>query len=203
MHSIDNSRRLPSAASVRDRISRRTALDTEVSSLPCGAAEIGVPSVGNGLPGFFGGVPMHWMNDWPTPFPILVESAKGATITDVVTASSRLDDFLPRRHRLDVRPFAAAGGARHPPPGRPRPDLYVALGRRARHRAAAAGERFGLPFWQIATTATDANRFALRVARAITGREKILVFNGCYHGSVDETMVRLIDGKTGQPAGTG
>ena len=56
-------------------------------------------------------------------------------------------------------------------------------------------ERFGLPFWQIATTATDANRFALRVARAVTGRDKILVFNGCYHGSVDETMVRLIDGR--------
>ncbi|TIS33161.1 MAG: aminotransferase class III-fold pyridoxal phosphate-dependent enzyme, partial [Mesorhizobium sp.] len=56
-------------------------------------------------------------------------------------------------------------------------------------------QRFGLPYWQIATTATDANRFALRVARAVTGREKILVFNGCYHGSVDETMVRLIDGK--------
>ncbi|TIP98085.1 MAG: aminotransferase class III-fold pyridoxal phosphate-dependent enzyme, partial [Mesorhizobium sp.] len=56
-------------------------------------------------------------------------------------------------------------------------------------------QRFGLPFWQIATTATDANRFALRVARAITGREKILVFNGCYHGSVDETMVRLVDGR--------
>jgi glutamate-1-semialdehyde 2,1-aminomutase len=54
---------------------------------------------------------------------------------------------------------------------------------------------FGLPFWQIATTATDANRFALRVARAVTGRDTILVFNGCYHGSVDETMVRLKDGK--------
>ena len=54
---------------------------------------------------------------------------------------------------------------------------------------------FGLPSWQIATTATDANRFALRVARAVTGRPKILVFNGCYHGSVDETMVRLVDGR--------
>jgi glutamate-1-semialdehyde 2,1-aminomutase len=54
-------------------------------------------------------------------------------------------------------------------------------------------ERFGLPHWQVATTATDANRFALRVARAVTGRPKILVFNGCYHGSVDETYVRLID----------
>jgi glutamate-1-semialdehyde 2,1-aminomutase len=56
-------------------------------------------------------------------------------------------------------------------------------------------ERFGLPHWQVATTATDANRFALRVARAVTGRPKILVFNGCYHGTVDETFVRLIDGK--------
>jgi glutamate-1-semialdehyde 2,1-aminomutase len=56
-------------------------------------------------------------------------------------------------------------------------------------------ERFGLPHWQVATTATDANRFALRVARAATGRPKILVFNGCYHGTVDETFVRLVDGR--------
>ena len=53
-------------------------------------------------------------------------------------------------------------------------------------------ERFGLPHWQVATTATDANRFALRVARAVTGRRRILVFNGCYHGTVDETFVRLV-----------
>ena len=56
-------------------------------------------------------------------------------------------------------------------------------------------EMFGLPFWQVATTASDANRFALRVARAVTGRPKILVFNGCYHGAVDETFVRLKDGQ--------
>jgi glutamate-1-semialdehyde 2,1-aminomutase len=55
--------------------------------------------------------------------------------------------------------------------------------------------RFGLPNWQVATTATDANRFALRAARAVTGRPKILVFNGCYHGTVDETFVRLVDGR--------
>jgi len=55
--------------------------------------------------------------------------------------------------------------------------------------------RFDLPYWQIATTATDANRFALRVARAVTGRPKILVCNGCYHGSVDETYVRLVGGR--------
>src|SRR5262249_26045864 len=49
--------------------------------------------------------------------------------------------------------------------------------------------------WQTATTATDANRFALRFARWLTGRTKILVFNGCYHGTVDETFVRLKNGR--------
>ncbi len=57
-------------------------------------------------------------------------------------------------------------------------------------------ERFGDFRWQIATTATDANRFALRVARAITGRPKVLVFNGCYHGTVDDTFVSLENGRT-------
>jgi glutamate-1-semialdehyde 2,1-aminomutase len=57
-------------------------------------------------------------------------------------------------------------------------------------------ERFGAFRWQIATTATDANRFALRVARAITGRPKVLVFNGCYHGTVDDIFVTIDDGKT-------
>jgi glutamate-1-semialdehyde 2,1-aminomutase len=57
------------------------------------------------------------------------------------------------------------------------------------------GRRFGLPFWQFALTATDANRFAIRLARAITGRPKILVFNWCYHGTVDETFASLVDGR--------
>jgi glutamate-1-semialdehyde 2,1-aminomutase len=51
--------------------------------------------------------------------------------------------------------------------------------------------RFKLPYWQFALTATDANRFALRMARMITGRPKVLVFNYCYHGSVDETFIVL------------
>src|SRR5205814_326568 len=54
---------------------------------------------------------------------------------------------------------------------------------------------FGLPFWQFALTATDANRFAVRIARAVTGRPKILVFNWCYHGTVDETVVTLVEGE--------
>ena len=55
-------------------------------------------------------------------------------------------------------------------------------------------QRFGLPFWQFALTATDANRFAIRLARQITSRPKILVFNWCYHGTVDESFITLKDG---------
>ena len=56
--------------------------------------------------------------------------------------------------------------------------------------------RFGLPYWQFALTATDANRFTIRLARAITGRPKILVYSWCYHGTVDETFAISIDGET-------
>ena len=63
-----------------------------------------------------------------------------------------------------------------------------------------AGElsrRFGLPLWQLALTATDANRFVLRIARYLTGRPKILVFDWCYHGTVDETLATMgPDGET-------
>jgi len=58
--------------------------------------------------------------------------------------------------------------------------------------------RFGLPYWQFAMTATDANRFVLRWARAATGRSKVLIFNGCYHGTVDDVFVDLIDGEPRQ-----
>lgn len=148
--------------------------------------------IGNGLPGFFGGVPMHWMNDWPTPFPILVDSARGATNTDI--DGNRLDDFC-------LGDTGSMFGHSPPPVARAirrqagRGLTYMLPSEDALAIGPLLKQRFGLPFWQIATTATDANRFALRVARAVTSREKILVFNGCYHGSVDETMVRLIDGR--------
>ncbi|MEP9387913.1 aspartate aminotransferase family protein [Mesorhizobium sp. KR9-304] len=149
-------------------------------------------AAGKGIAGFFGGVPMHWMNDWPTPFPVVVDRAKGAVIVDIDGIG--LDDFC-------LGDTGSMFGHSPPPVARairrqagrgltymlPDEDTLV-LGK-------LLSERFGLPEWQIATTATDANRFALRVARAVTGRPKILVFNGCYHGSVDETMVRLVDGR--------
>jgi glutamate-1-semialdehyde aminotransferase len=56
-------------------------------------------------------------------------------------------------------------------------------------------KRFGLPYWQIAMSATDANRNAIRLARQVTKRPYILVFNGCYHGTVDETLVNIKGGK--------
>ena len=55
--------------------------------------------------------------------------------------------------------------------------------------------RFGLPYWQFTLTATDANRFSIRIAREITSRPKILVYNYCYHGSVDESFISIIEGK--------
>ena len=79
MHSNDHSS--PSIGGIsRDRIAQLRDSEAEAfrKARPKSAAK-----VGNGLPGFFGGVPMHWMNDWPTPFPILVDSARGATITDI------------------------------------------------------------------------------------------------------------------------
>jgi glutamate-1-semialdehyde aminotransferase len=53
--------------------------------------------------------------------------------------------------------------------------------------------RFGVSSWQFALTATDANRFAIRLARHLTGRPKVLVFDWCYHGTVDETFATLED----------
>jgi glutamate-1-semialdehyde aminotransferase len=58
--------------------------------------------------------------------------------------------------------------------------------------------RFGLPRWQLAMTATDANRFAIRLARHLTGRPRVLVMNWCYHGTVDEALWIL--GPDGAPA---
>jgi glutamate-1-semialdehyde 2,1-aminomutase len=188
MHSIDHSgTSIGGISAARIAQSRESEAETFRKARPKSQAKIG-----DGLPGFFGGVPMHWMNDWPTPFPILVDSARGATITDI--DGIRLDDFC-------LGDTGSMFGHSPPPVARTirrqagRGLTYMLPSEDALAIGPLLQQRFGLPFWQIATTATDANRFALRVARAVTGREKILVFNGCYHGSVDETMVRLVDGR--------
>ena len=135
---------------------------------------------------------MHWMTDWPTPFPILVDQARGATIIDI--DGNKLDDFClgDTGSMFGHSPPAVARAVRRQAG---RGLTYMLPSGDALAIGSLLQEKFGLPYWQIATTATDANRFALRVARSVTGRDKILVFNGCYHGSVDETMVRLVNGK--------
>jgi glutamate-1-semialdehyde 2,1-aminomutase len=153
---------------------------------------------GHGIAGFYDGVPMHWMRDWSMPFPFVVAAAHGSTLTDV--DGNEYADFClgdtgsmfghSPAPVVEAITRQAGKGLTYMLPT----DDAIAVG-------PLLAERFGLPHWQVATTATDANRFALRVARAVTGRPKILVFNGCYHGTVDETFVRLADGRAVNRAG--
>ncbi|WP_135450992.1 aspartate aminotransferase family protein [Tabrizicola caldifontis] len=142
---------------------------------------------------FLGGVPMHWMSDWPMPHLPLVEKAHGARIEDIDGIT--LDDFClgDTGSMFGHSPPPVAKAIRH----QARRGLtYMLPTETALEAGRLLTERFGSFRWQIATTATDANRFALRVARAITGKPKVLVFNGCYHGTVDDTFVVLENGRT-------
>ncbi|VDC28043.1 aspartate aminotransferase family protein [Pseudogemmobacter humi] len=144
------------------------------------------------------GVPMHWMSDWPMPHLAVIERASGAVIRDI--DGHEIDDFClgDTGSMFGHSPAPVARAIRD----QARRGLTYMLPSDA---AAEAGrllsERFGRMRWQIATTATDANRFAIRVARAVTGRPKILVFSGCYHGTVDDVMVELVNGRTQTRAG--
>ncbi|MGH2924736.1 MAG: aminotransferase class III-fold pyridoxal phosphate-dependent enzyme, partial [Solirubrobacterales bacterium] len=137
------------------------------------------------------GVPMNWMTRWPGGFPIVVAEASGASVTDVdgnTYADLCLGDTgAMTGHSPPATVEAAAKQLRNGITTMlPSPD------------SAAVGEelqrRFGLARWQITVSATDANRFVIRIARQITGRPKVLVFNHCYHGSVDEALVTVRDG---------
>ncbi len=142
---------------------------------------------------FLYGVPMHWMNDWGTPVPLFIEKAQDAHFTCA--------------DGIDYTDFCLGDtGAMF---GHSSPAVAKAVIEQANNGlttmlpsalAANVGEAlaayFNLPFWQLATTATDANRFVLRWARAVTGRTKLLVFDGCYHGTVDDSMVDIVDDKT-------
>ena len=142
--------------------------------------------------GWVNGVPMQWMTDWPLPYPLFIERGEGSRLTDVDGhdyADFCLGDTGAMFGHASPPVVAAATvqAARGFTHMLPTEDAAV-VGRMLR-------EAFGLPGWQVALSATDANRFALRVARAITRRPRILVFNGCYHGTVDECMVELDGGR--------
>ncbi|WP_373989172.1 aspartate aminotransferase family protein [Duganella sp. BuS-21] len=137
------------------------------------------------------GVPMHWMNDWSTPFPLTVREASGARFRDA-DGNAYVDFCLGDTGAMfghapqPVAQAIARQSARGYTSMLPSEDAGPV--------AAELARRFGLPYWQFALSASDANRFVLRWLRAATGRSKVLVFNGCYHGTVDDVFVDLIGG---------
>jgi glutamate-1-semialdehyde 2,1-aminomutase len=135
-----------------------------------------------------GGVPMLWMIRWAGSFPVFVKEAKGAHFTDVdgndyidfcLGDTGAMTGHAPEATLKAINAQAAKGITLMLPF-----EDAVWVGEELQRR-------FGLPLWQFALTATDANRFALRMARHITRRPKVLVFNYCYHGSVDETFITI------------
>src|ERR1700688_4107013 len=145
-----------------------------------------------------GGVPMNWMKKWAGAFPVFVARAKGAHFADV-----------DGREYVDLCLGDTGAMTGHSP------DVVAeAIAKRVREGitlmlptedsiwvADELKRRFGLPYWQFALTATDANRFAIRIAREIAQRPKILVYHYCYHGTVDESFASLQDGVVGPRRG--
>jgi glutamate-1-semialdehyde 2,1-aminomutase len=141
------------------------------------------------------GVPLHWMNDWATPFPLHVAEARGARLVDV-DGQTRIDFCLGDTGAMfGHSPPAVTQALQHQAA---RGLTTMLASENAAVVSALLAERFGLPRWQFAMTATDANRFVLRWLRAATGRRVLLVFNGCYHGTVDDVFVDLVDGRAVQ-----
>jgi glutamate-1-semialdehyde 2,1-aminomutase len=139
------------------------------------------------------GVPMPWMVRWAGPFPVFVAAGKGTHFTDV-DGHDYIDFCLGDTgamtgHAPEATIAAMAAQMQ-------KGLTFMLPGEDAIWVGEELARRFGLPFWQIAMTATDANRFALRLARCITRRPKVLVYNYCYHGTVDEAFIALDE--TGQ-----
>jgi glutamate-1-semialdehyde 2,1-aminomutase len=150
------------------------------------------------------GVPMNWMVRWPGDHPVYVAEAEGAHVVDVdgnefvdfcLGDTGGMAGHAPKASVEAIAEQAARG---------------ITLMLPTEDAAWVGGElarRFGVPYWSFTLTATDANRFAIRWARHITGRPKVLVHNHNYHGTVDETFAELdqagavIDrpGNTGPP----
>ena len=140
------------------------------------------------------GVPMPWMVRWPGPFPLFVEAAEGSSFIDV-DGHSYVDFCLGDTGAMTGHALAQVA------------DALAATARKGITTmlpnddgiwiAEELTRRFGMAKWQFAMTATDANRFVLRYARALSGRPKIAVMDWCYHGTVDETLViRDSEGET-------
>ena len=141
---------------------------------------------------------MNWMTRWSSPFPPYVAEAHGARFTCVdgheyvdfcLGDTGAMTGHSPEGSVAAIAAQAARGITTMLPT---EDSLWV---------AEELSRRFGLRYWQLALTATDANRFAVRLARHVTRRPKILVYNYCYHGSVDETIITINDGVPGPKPG--
>jgi glutamate-1-semialdehyde 2,1-aminomutase len=136
------------------------------------------------------GVPMSWMAKWAGGHPVYLAEAKGARVVDVdgnefvdlcLGDTGAMAGHSPEPVvRAVAERFGADGGATAMLPS----EDAAWVGSELAHR-------FGLPLWQLTLSATDANRWALRLARQVTGRQRVMVFSHCYHGSVDESFVVL------------
>lgn len=141
---------------------------------------------------FLYGGPSHWMRRWAGGFPIYVESAEGARIRDIdgfdyvdfcLGDTGGMCGHAPEAVTAAVSRQLARGATTMLPT---EDSLWV---------GAELARRFSLPYWTLTTSATDANRAAIRIARMNTGRDKVLVFSRCYHGGVEEAHVELVDGR--------
>jgi glutamate-1-semialdehyde 2,1-aminomutase len=133
----------------------------------------------------FGRVPMTWMAKWSGGFPVYLDGARGNRVSDV-DGHEYVDFALGDTGAMaghSPAPTVAAVQRRLAEAGGVQTMLPTAD---AEWVAAELARRFGLPLWSFSLTATDANRWAIRLARLATGRPKIGVFAYCYHGSVDE-----------------
>ena len=141
-----------------------------------------------------GGVPMSWMSKWPGAYPVFVDEATGAHFRDVdghdyvdlcLGDTGAMTGHSPGPTVATVRDQVGRGITAMLPT-----EDSVLVGEELTRR-------FGLPLWQFTLSATDANRHAIRYARHVTGRHKVVVHDYCYHGSVDETFAALdVDGRT-------
>jgi glutamate-1-semialdehyde 2,1-aminomutase len=134
------------------------------------------------------GVPMNWMVKWAGSYPIFVKEAKGAHF-QCVDGLDYIDFCLGDTgsmvgHAPDAAVTAIAECSR-------KGTTFMLPTEDAIYNGGELSRRFGVKYWQFTTSATDANRFSLRLARQVTGRPKVLVFNWCYHGSVDESFATL------------
>ena len=145
------------------------------------------------------GVPMTWMAALYEHPPIMVERGSGGTFTDVdgneyvdfnLADTSMFTGYGIEAFARTVGERAAAG------------PQFLLPGEDAATVAEELARRFGLPLWQFTLSATLANTEAIRLARALTGRTTVLMFDGKYHGHADELLGQMTDGRV-QPEGLG